>query len=74
MMMMTTVADDYLMTTMVDDYLMTPIADDYLMTTIADDYLMTPTAGKIGWLTSSSLVGDGIVGYFDNRSHSILKK
>ena len=65
MMMMTTVADDYLMTTMVDDN---------LMTTIADDYLMTPTAGKIGWLTSSSLVGDDIAGYFDNRSHSILKK
>ena len=45
-----------------------------MMTPIADDYLMTPTAGKIGWLTSSSLVGGDIAGYFDNRSHSILKK
>ena len=63
-----------MMTTIADDYLMTTIANDYLMTPIADDYLMTPTAGKIGWLTSSSLVGDDIAGYFDNRSHSILKK
>ena len=37
----------------------------------ADD-LMTPTAGKRGWSMSSSLVGNGNGGCFDNMLHSAL--
>ena len=37
-----------------------------------DDDLMTPTAGKRGWSTSSSLVGNDNGGCFDSMLHSAL--